>query len=572
MRQPDLIRCLTLAAACCLATAGCFSAPEQPAPVAAAPDASSIRFRDLAAEAGVDFRLGYDRDPSQLNISQMSSGGAGVLDADGDGRLDLILTGYDRLALYRSTADFRYEDVTARSGLRPMHAGMGVAAADYDNDGRTDLLLTGLHGARLYRNLGGRFQEVTQQAGLRGGGWFTSAAFADFDNDGLLDLYIGGYVRFSSASRQQCPVGVGPQGQVLMGPCGPDPYPAAPGVCYRNLGGGRFKDVTRAWGLHRAGGKTLGVAPCDYDADGYMDLYLANDRVACDLFLNLKGRGFRPVGVETGTAYSRDGQVQGGMGAAWGDYNRDGRFDLLVGTYQNEPKSLYTGQEGGHFVEASLRAGLAPAQPRVTFGAGLADFDLDGWEDILLVNGHVLGRIELADPALSYAQPMQIFRGRGDGSFAGVSGSAGEPFQRSIVGRAAAFADLDADGLTDLLVADLEGRTLLLRNESKSENRWLRIRLRGEAGPAGGRGLSNRQGIGALVRIRDGAGLRSTQLMPSYSYLAACEDTIRVGFGRSADPPSLEVRWPSGRISRVTPREWNREILIQEIEAHAANE
>lgn len=532
---------------------------EPPGRIEAATPTSALRFQDITEASGIGFRL-TQGDPALLTILQVSAGGAGLLDYNGDGNLDVLLLGLSRCALYANDGGGHFRDVTAVSGLSTGGAWMGCAAADWDNDGRTDLFISGYHCARLYRNAGGRFVDVTHGSGIQADRWFTSAGFADVDNDGDLDLYVGGYLDFGPDKPQQCPLGVDPAGQVVTGPCGPERYTPRAGKLYLNLGNGRFRDVTRESGLDRASGKTLGLAFGDCNGDGKLDLYLANDRMPGDLFVNEGVSGgvprFRNMGAASGTAYSRDGQVQGGMGADWGDANNDGRLDLFVSTYQDESKCLYLNEGGAHFADASLASGLSPARPLVTFGARLVDLDNDGWLDLCIANGHVLGPVERMDRRLSYPQRIELFHNRGDGVFEDVSRIAGPAFQRPIVGRAVAAGDIDNDGRCDLLVMDVRDRPVLLKNETETGNHWLRVRLRGRK--------SNRDGIGALVRLRAGGREQVRQVTPCASYLATSDVRAQFGLGAAQAVESVTVRWPSGAVSSVRPAGVDREIAISE--------
>jgi enediyne biosynthesis protein E4 len=564
-----LLRIALLAALgifCVFPTAGCLGTRAHAPGVATDVDrrTGGLVFRDVTLERGIDFRIPAAEDPGRLNILQISAGGAAFLDYDGDGRLDILLLGLGQLALYRQTETGHFTDATREAGLDPAGAWMGCATGDFNNSGYLDLLLTGYHEARLYRNDGGRFTDISAECGIVADRWYTSAAFADIDNDGLLDLYLAGYADYTPQSVQYCPVGISPDGVMVSGPCGPEPYGAVRGKLYRNVGNDRFVEITLESGLATAAGKTLGVAFADFDGDGWIDLYLANDRVPCDLFRNEGGGRFRNIGTRSGTAFNRDGEVQGGMGVAWGDFDNDGLLDLFVATYQSEPKSLYRNEEKGLFRDVSLPNGLAPANPYVAFGAGLVDFDNDGWLDLFLANGHVLGPVEQVDPSLSFRQPLQLFHNRGDGSFAEVPEVLRQAGAHRMVGRAAAFGDFDNDGRCDVLIADGQGRPVLLRNESETANHWLRVELVGAQ--------SNRQGIGARVTVRTEDGRSQLRhVATGSSYLAASDPRLLVGLGSAGRVESVEVQWPGRGITTVRDPEINRDLVIHQKPAARAS-
>lgn len=548
----------SLWAALLLPASGCLPGAARPsAPVASGPvaPAAGVRFRNVAAERGVRFPLSGGP-LEEMTIVDVSAGGAGLLDYDGDGDLDVLLLGLSRLGLFRNDGRGFFTEVPDCGGLEAGQPWMGCAAGDVDNDGKVDLLLTGFRCLRLYRNTGRGFQDLTARSGLVGDRWNTSAAFADFDGDGDLDLYVGAYVQFGPGSRQHCPAGVGPGGEVVSGPCGPEPYPAALGRLYENDGRGVFRDVTRSAGLHRASGKTLGVAVADYDGDGRPDLYLANDRMPGDLFRNAGKLRFSSVGMLSGTAYNREGKLQGGMGVDWGDADGDGDPDLLVATYQGEPKSLYRNDGRGSFQEVSRVSGLAPADPYVAFGARFFDADNDGRLDLFLANGHALGPLEQVDKSLTYAQPMQLFLNTGSGGFAERSSSAGEAFARPVVGRGVALGDIDNDGRCDLLVGNIEGEPVLLRNETEPAGAWLRVRLAGSR--------SNRAGLGARVTVRAGGQSQTREVTTSSSYLSTSDPRLHFGLGGAGEVDEVVVRWPSGQVSRVRAAAVNREITVRE--------
>ena len=403
--------------------------------------------------------------------------------------------GQRRLALYHNNHDGTFTDATRQARLTAEGWWMGCAAGDWDGDGRVDLFVAGYRGCRMYHNRGdGRFEDVTAAAGVNPFGWASGAAFADVDRDGRLDLYVGRYARFDEHSVRFCTV------EGVKTACGPEMYDPQRGLFYHSEGG-RFQEATARFGLTDAHGKTWGVCFGDFDNDGWPDLYLANDEVPCDLYQNRRGR-FRNIGLESGTAFSRDGIRQGGMGADWGDYDNDGRLDLFVTTFFEQPKSLYHNEGGGRFAEVGDVTGIASVTvPYVAFGTRFFDYDNDGWLDLFIANGHVRDNPERIDPAVHFAQPMQLFHNEPgpDGksrTFREIAAAAGPAFQRPIVGRTAAFGDYDNDGAVDILVVDAAGAPLLLHNEVGRRRHWLTVRVLGTNGRS--------DAVGARVSITAG--------------------------------------------------------------------
>lgn len=382
-------------------------------------------------------------------------------------------------------------------------------------------------------------------------GWLSSAAFADVNRDGRLDLYIGRYVRWDASVVRFCVV------EGVKTACGPEMYDPERGSFYLNVGGGRFVEATGRLGLSDAHGKTWGVCFGDYNDDGWPDLYLANDQVPCDLYENEGGRRFRNVGLASGTAFSRDGARQGGMGVDWGDFDNDGRLDLFVTTFYQQPKSLYRNEGGGLFSEVSDVAGiLAPTLPYVAFGTRFFDFDNDGRRDLFIANGHIRDNAEQLDPGIRYRQPMQLFRNEGEAGFRDLSHQAGAAFDRPIVGRAVAFGDWDNDGDVDLLVVDADGPPLLLRNEVGNRNNWIGVRAL--TGPG------KRDAIGARVAVTAAGRRQIAEVTPGASFLATNDPRVYFGLGDAARVERLEIRWPSGRTEERRDLPVNRFLTLVE--------
>lgn len=519
-----------------------------PTPSAVSPSISA-RFVDVSEKAGIRFVHESSKTSRKYLIETMGYGGA-FIDFDGDGLLDVLLLNGRQLPggtpvkdfslkLYRNEGHGRFRDVSQGSGLdgKPMYA-MGVAVGDFDNDGRDDIYITGaLDPSRLYRNMGGgKFQDVTRAAGVSNKGrWGTSAAWVDYDRDGRLDLFVCNYVKYATLKDDQpCFSNNRPVY------CIPSAYEKSTCVLYRNLGGGRFKDVSAETGIDQAFGKSLGVTVWDYDRDGWPDIFVANDTVPGFLFHNLGGKRFEEVGLPTGVALSEEGNPHSGMGVDADDVRNDGSTTLAITNYYAQETSLYNQASPAIFRDERTKAGIGGATTTVLgFGVMWLDFDNDGWKDLLQVNGHVQDDIQSREPQTSYAEPTLLFRNRGDGTFA--QAGAGEPFSKTIVGRGCAWGDYDNDGRLDALITNNDGPCMLWHNETKSSNHWVTLKVQGTK--------SNRDGIGAIVTVTAGKTKQRTMLRSGSSYLSASDLRPHFGIGPESRM-EVEIAWPSGRIER----------------------
>lgn len=531
---------------------GCARSPAS----APSPTATEGVFVDEYPRSGIEFTLGHGgRTP--LNIRETLGHGAALIDADGDGRLDLVLLGPDRVALYRNQGNFRFEDVTATSGLRQPGFWQGAATGDVDSDGRPDLYVCG-HGVQaLYLNQGeGQFAAVAAFDDLEPHAeipWNTSAGFADADGDGRLDLYVARYVTFGPDSPRLCDTPV----PGLQSVCPPKAYEPRRGVFYGNrsqTGTVRFRDETTARGFGAAHGNGLGVAWGDAEGDGRVDLAVANDELPGDLFRNSGGH-FDEIGAASGTAYDGDGRVHAGMGIDWGDTNGDLRPDLVVTTFFGEAKTLYRNEGGGLFHDVSARTDLARvARPYVGFGAKFFDLENDGDLDLAVANGHVADNAARLRRGDSYAQPTLLFR-NADGRLMDATRDGGPALTQPIVGRAVCAGDLDDDGRIDLVVTNVEGPPLLLRNQSEPRGQWVRVRLVDRASP-------NRDGVGARVIVQAGGRRQLREATTGGSYLAASDPRLHFGLGNVERAEEILVRWPDGRMTRRRDVAAGRELVI----------
>jgi hypothetical protein len=546
MKRDSQVVMLLLGAGSVLAMLGCNRPGSVGSPVSgttATPRASL--FRDVADAAGIDLRWG-PRDPSKLTILDMMGFGCAFLDYDGDGKLDILLVARDHVELYRNRGNGTFENVTAHAfpdAPRQPYL-MGCSVCDYDLDGHPDIFVSGYGRTILYHNEGdGTFRDVTDGSGLAARGpddWTTSAAWADIDGDGSPDLYVCRYIRFSPGDRQLCAYD-GLDNAAVMMACSPTIYGVEHGSLYRNDGHGKFHEITQQAGLADAHGNGLGCMFCDFNNDGLPDLYIANDQCPADLYLNLGHGRFRNIAVESGTAYDSNGKLIAGMGVDWGDYDNDGRFDLLVAAFSNQPKCLFHNQGNRLFANNSGASGLsAPSLSSLTFGASFVDVDNDGLLDIVLVNGHVQSMAERVDTTTTYYESALLFHNEGGGQFRDITGDAGSEFTQKIVGRGIAVGDYDGDGRLDLLVVNAEGRPLLLHNE-EHRNHFLSLRC------FGGNGVSD--ALGARVSVTTGERTQMREVRAAGSYLSSDAPDVHFGMGDATKADKVTIRWPGGKVS-----------------------
>jgi hypothetical protein len=523
-------------------------------------------FDEVASRVGLTFTY-QNGAAGQLYIPEIMGAGAALIDYDADGDLDVVLLQGHPLApgaanasglhrLYRNelvpSGRLQFTDRTEGSGLGGTTYGMGMATGDYDNDGDEDLYVTALGGNTLYRNNSdGTFTDVTATAGVDDQRWSTAAAFVDYDRDGDLDLFVVNYLDFSVAGNKQC---FDPAGTPDY--CGPRQYRPVPDRLFRNDGNGRFSDVSEASGITRADGGGLGVAVGDYNRDGWLDLYVANDAMANQLWVNTQKGGFVDEGPLSGAALNAAGNPEGSMGVALGDFDRDGDEDLFVTNIIAETFAFYVNDGLAGFDDRRVAADLArPTAALTGFGADFLDFDNDGWLDLFATSGAVNIVEAQRGQAVPYKMPNVLFRNLGNGRFADVSRQAGEAFQRPEVGRAAAFGDIDNDGDVDVLVTNNIGPVRLWLNQVGSRHAWLQVRLDA--------GASNRRGVGSLVRV-SGEGLRPQhrRARTDGSYLAANDPTVHFGLGSHDGPVTVQVDWLGGATEEWTIQKGRQRVTL----------
>jgi len=553
-------------------------APAAPEPATVA--APAARFTDVTRDSGIDF-VHHNGAYGEKLLPETMGGGVAIIDVANDGRADLLFVDsgswpwkaaqprYPTLKLYRNDGHGHFHDATAGSGLESVQLyGMGVAIGDFDNDGYDDIVVTGVGGIRLLRNLDGtgRFEDVTRRAGIASGpkDWNTCAAFFDFDNDGLLDLFVCRYVQWSPDIDRKMDFRMTGIGRAY-GP--PNSFEGSFPRLFRNNGNGSFTEVSEKAGLRVVNpatgkpiAKSLGVLPIDLNADGWMDLVVANDTVRNFLFLNQHDGTFKEVGAESGIAYDVNGNARGAMGIDAAYYRNDRDLAVNIGNFANEMSALYvSGGPQPRFEDLAIVEGIGAAtRQNLTFGVLFFDYDLDGRLDLFHVNGHIEDQINKVQSSQQYAQPMKLFWNYGAACghcFVEVPPAQAGALSKAIVGRGAVYADLDGDGDLDLVVTQIGGPALVLRNDQASGNHWLRVRLQGS-------GKVNRDAIGSSVELTAGGVTQRRQVMPARGYLSQVERTLTFGLGKSTRVEQLKVHWTDGTTQEVPVPQPDRQIRI----------
>ncbi len=529
-----------------------------------------VRFTDATKESGIGFVNSSSAEKKY--IVESMNGGVALFDFDGDGRLDIYLTNSNTVenqlagrprpqaALYRNLGNGKFVDVATKAGVADPGWTMGVSVADYDNDGDDDLYVTCFGPNKLYRNRGnGTFEDVTIRAAVGDQRFSTGAAWGDYDRDGDLDLMVTNYVDFKLDDLPQFGKGALCQYKNVPVQCGPRGLPGAGDSLYRNNGDGTFSDVSKQSGVDDPNGHYgLGVIWSDLDDDGWPDLFVANDATPNYFYRNNHDGTFTESGLMTGLAVDENGVEQGSMGISIGDYDRDGRPDIVVTNFSDQYNTIYHKNADGSFTDLSRQTKTADvSMPYVGWGTRFFDYDNDGWLDLLVVNGHVYPQIEGAYPGGMYRQRKLFYRNLKNGTFAEISADVGPALLENRASRGAAFGDYDDDGDIDLIVNDLDGPPMLLRNDGGNKaGNWISLKLTGSK--------SNRNAAGAKVVLKAGGLTQVEEVRAGDSYISHSDWRLHFGLGTAKTVDEITIRWPSGKIEKLTKVLVNKIIKITE--------
>ncbi len=513
------------------------------------------QFENVIGKTGITFQ--HTADPSKKYIVESMSGGVILLDYDRDGWLDIYFTNAptvamavkgqtSKSALYHNNHDGTFTDVTAKAGLSTACFAMGGAAGDYNNDGWPDLYVTCLGGNVLYKNNGdGTFTDVTAKAGVADGRWSAGAAFGDYDGDGFLDLMVSNYVDFHLNDLPGFGTAPNCKYRGIDVQCGPRGLKGAGDSLFHNNGDGTFTDVAKSAGVSDPNGYYgLGVVWADFNNSGRPDIYVANDSTPSFLYKNLGNGKFQEIGLESGTGVSEDGSEQASMGIAIGDYNHTGRPSIYTTNFSDEYDDLYRNDGNWSFTDVSYQAGIAlPSLPWVKWGTAFADFDNDGWLDLVAVSGHVYPQVDTLPSGAGYREPKIFQLNQADGTFCDASAQAGPALQEMHVSRGLAVGDLFNDGNVDVVVGDLDGAPMILKNHGVPGRNWVSFDLAGTK--------SNRMAIGARVKLIAGGVTQTDEVHSGGSYLSQNDTRLHFGMGSAKKIDKVEIHWPSGAVETL---------------------
>ena len=523
---------------------------------------TSVRFTDVTQESGISFK--HISTPEKRYIVESMSGGVALIDYNNDGYLDIYFVNSmtvdmvrakakSRSVLYRSNGDGTFTDVTDKAGVADIGWGMGVAVGDYNNDGFDDMYVTCVGPDHLLKNNGnGTFTDVTDKAGVNDPRWSTGASFVDYDNDGWLDLFVSNYVAFDFNNLPEFGKDKTCQFKGIAVQCGPRGLPGDGDSLFHNNGDGTFTDVTKKAGVSDPNGYYgMGVICSDFDEDGLIDIFVANDSTPNFLYKNNGDGTFKDIGFISGTALNEAGAAQGSMGVTVADYNHDGRLDLFITNFDDDYNTLYRDEGHNVFVDASYEAKVAAVSlPYVGWGTKFFDYDNDGWVDLFVANGHVYPQIK------TFNQRNFVHHNNRNGTFTEVGEQMGPPFLEKHSARGAAFGDIDNDGDVDIVVSNLGATAQLLRNDGGNSNNFVLIKTLGTK--------SNRDGIGARVKVVAGDLIQKDEVRSGDSYISQSDLRLHFGLENKTKIDLIEVTWPSGVVDRVTNAKVNRLLTIKE--------
>jgi hypothetical protein len=533
-------------------------------------DGYGVSFVNVARTAGLTAKTIYGDEHRNKYLLETTGCGVAWFDYDNDGWLDLFFVNGTRLGgfpkgeeptnhLYRNNRDGTFTDVTERAGLARSGWGQGVCVGDYDNDGFEDLFISYYGQNVLYRNNGnGTFTDVSEKAGVAGTRlrWGSGCAFLDYDRDGDLDLFVANYIDLDLKTAPTPETGPCLYKGVMVA-CGPPGLQGGINILYRNNGDGTFTDVSEKAGITKTYGTYgLGVLVADFDNDGWPDIYVANDSAAAALYRNNKDGTFTDIGVEAGAAYSGDGKPQAGMGVTAGDYDGDGRLDIFKTNFSGDTSTLYRNLGKETFEDVTFKSGIGKNTRWLGWGCGFVDFDNDTWLDILLVNGHVYPEVERLDTEAGYAQRKVLYRNLRDGNFEEITEKVGGALLEPTASRGAAFGDYDNDGDIDVAINPVNDYPVLLRCDSTTGNNWIKVRALGTK--------SNRSGIGARIHCVTEDRSQIDEVRSGGSYYSQNDLRVHFGLGKAAKVKTLEIRWPSGQVERLSDIAANQVIYIKE--------
>ncbi len=537
----------------------------------------SVQLEDVAPAMGLNGVSIYGGVERKRFIIETNDAGTAWIDIDEDGWIDAIVLGGSRLGegtraddpataagpsttrVYRNRQGRGFEDVTDASGLRRTAWASSICAGDYDRDGRLDLYVTAFGTNVLYRNAGGRFEDRTAAAGLSvtATRWGSGCSFVDYDRDGDLDLFVANYLAFDLQTAKEPGEGINCLWKGVPVNCGPKGLATDTNLLYRNLGNGRFEDVSEASGIARVRNRyPMTAVAADLDEDGWVDLYVASDSTAAIHYHNNGDGTFSDVALSKGTAFSESGTPQAGMGAAAGDIDANGRLDLVKTHFADDIPALYRALGNGRFEEIAMAAGLGSLNRYVEWGVGLPDLDNDGWHDVLYVTGNVYPEVERLVPAYPHRGPRVVFRNRGRGAFVDVTALSGPGATTPQSSRGTAFGDFDNDGDVDVLIMNMNAPPSLLRNGQRSGNHWLQVRLEGTR--------SNRHGLGATVRVTSGGRTQARAVLSQSSYYSLDDLRLSFGLGAADRAERVEVLWPSGQKDTIDDVAAGRVVSVRE--------